>query len=141
MNPPTTLASAMPFFYSFTLALAANATSAAQQLVLAQDSAFDLYAFLAATDQDPMLKSDTVPIMPDNFSVLIQNQSGGNFFSLEPLRRSLICGTTAFYTLAEARAIRFPRKTQLSFVLNNLVAVPITVQFGLKGYKIFDSLP
>lgn len=135
-----TLAQAMPFVYSTTTVIPALATTQPVQMVLANDSSFDLYSFLAVTDQDPMLKADTGSILPDNFSVLVQNQSNGNYFSLEPLRRGAICGSTVFYALPEARAIRFGPKTQLGFTFTNLVNAQITVQFGLKGYKIFDSL-
>lgn len=140
--PAVLMSQAMPYTYSLTFNAIAGGATAAAQLILDNDSLFDFYSWVAATDQDPVVKNtDVGAILPDNFSALIQNQSSGRYFSPEPLRRSMFAGTSVAYALREARAIRFDRKTQLNFQVTNLLpGTAITVQIGLKGYKIFDSL-
>lgn len=137
----TSYADAIQFTYSLTFNAIAGAASLQQPLILDGDSSFDLYAILAATDQDPAVKNtDVGAILPDNFTAMVQLQSTGRNWSSEPLRRSLLCGSTAAYALREARAIRFPPKTQFYItVLNLLPATPLTVQFAFRGYKILGN--
>lgn len=138
---PIPLELQMPFTYSFTFNLNANAAGN-QILVLDNDSEFDLYAITAATDQDGTLTAAVGPVqLPENFSLLLTNQTTGRAMSSELLRRGNVCGNSFTNVLPEGRPIRFPRKTQLQMQILNLVAVPIVVQVAFKGYKVFNSLP
>lgn len=138
---PIPLGTQQPFIYSQTFNLTANAASS-QLLILDNDSDFDLLAITAATDQDGTLTAATGPAqLPENFTLLITNQSTGRQFSNEPLRRGNLCGNAFAFVLPEGRPIRFQRKTQLQLQIQNLVAVAIVVQVAFKGYKILGTLP
>lgn len=137
---PIPLSAQQNFWYGLTLVLGANAT-VSQVLILANDSDFDLYTITASTDQDAPLTANTQGQRPENFSLLLKDMSSGRDFMSEPMRRSNICGLALTGPTPEGRPIRFPRKEQLQVTMTNLVAVQITVQLALHGYKIFTNLP
>jgi hypothetical protein len=142
MRNQYTLGQYQPFFPSVTVALLAVIGNAANPLlILPDDSEFLLSGFEAWTSQDPTLVTDLWFGPPDNFTVYMQIQSTGKYLSLEPLHRSVICGTTRMHYVPEVIPVRFPRKTQLLITIANLTAVAMNVQFVLKGYKAFQSLP
>lgn len=129
-----------PFFYAFTLTLAANA-GGAYTLILGNDSDFDFQSLLAVTDQDASLTANTQGQLPNNFAMSIKDLTSGRDWMSEPIQRGGICGDVLANTLNEGKRIRFPRKQQLTFTLTNLVAVEITVQIILKGSKVFVRGP
>lgn len=129
-----------PFFYAFTLDLDASA-GGDYTLILGNDSEFDLQSIIAVTNQDASLTTNTQGQLPNNFSMLIKDLSSGRDFMSQAIQRGGICGDLLANTLNEGKRIRFPRKEQLSFTLQNLVAVPIQVQIILKGFKVFVRGP
>jgi hypothetical protein len=124
----------LPFSYVVNAVLPASG-SVTQTLVLGQDSDFVLYGFEAATSEDAVTNSQK----PDNFTVLIEDQSTGKALSSEPLRRSLVAGNALNNFVAES-AVRWPRANQFRFTFTNLTAQTLTVQFVMKGYKQLGGL-
>lgn len=128
-----------PQFYAINFTLTAN-QQLTDTLILDNDSEFDLYGFEAVTDQDGTLAAGTAPVfIPENFSVSIENQTTGRKFMNTLIRRGNITGKAFSNFVAEGARIRFPRKTQLSINVQNLVAATIQVQLCLKGYKVFTQ--
>jgi len=129
----------IPFIYSVSIALAGNA-SGSKTLVLGIDSEFELYGFEARTNQDIDLTNPRVAAtsQPDVFTIFITDTSTGRNFFTEPIGRSLIASNSTQNFTPEGVRIRFPRQEQFQFDFVNLTAAALTIQFGFRGYKIFN---
>ena len=133
----------IPFTYSVTIALAA-AASGSRTLVLGIDSEFELYGFEARTSADVLATSPAnaragVVSQPDVFTIFITDTSTGRNLMTEPLGRALICSISTQNFTPEGVRIRFPRQEQFQFDFVNLLPVDaLTIQFGFRGYKIFN---
>lgn len=141
----------IPFSYAVTIAAAnfAAGASASATLVLGTDSEFELYGFEASTSADCAVdtaaNARNVPnTQPDLFSVFIKDTTTGRDLMTTPLRRSQVCGATAYNFTREGLRIRFPRQEQFQFDFVNLTSGPgfaFGLTFILKGYKVFSRLP
>ncbi len=130
-----------PHFYVSNFTLTANAQGT-NLLILDNDSEFDLFALTATTDQDGTLTAATGPTqLPENFSLIIQNQTTARQFMNGLVNRGNICGVQFTNLVPEGARIRFPRKNQFSITVQNLVAITINVQICLKGYKVYSQIP
>ena len=133
----------IPFIYSVSITLAA-AASGSRTLVLGIDSEFELYGFEARTSADILSTTPAnarlgVISQPDVFTIFITDTSTGRNLSTEPLGRSLICSNSTQNFTPEGMRIRFPRQEQFQFDFVNLLpADALTIQFGFRGYKIFN---
>jgi hypothetical protein len=129
----------IPFIYSVSIALAGNA-SGSKTLVLGIDSEFELYGFEARTNQDIDLTNPRAAAtsQPDVFTIFITDTSTGRNFFTEPVGRSLIASNSTQNFTPEGVRIRFPRQEQFQFDFVNLSASALTIQFGFRGYKIFN---
>jgi hypothetical protein len=129
----------IPFIYSVSITLAASA-SGSKTLVLGIDSEFELYGFEARTNQDIDLAAPNTAAVtqPDVFTIFITDTSTGRNFFTEPVGRALICSNSTQNFTPEGVRIRFPRQEQFQFDFVNLTTNSLTIQFGLRGYKIFN---
>ena len=133
----------IPFIYSVSITLAA-AGAGSRTLVLGIDSEFELYGFEARTSADvdltdPATAQATATSQPDVFTIFITDTSTGRNFFTEPVGRSLICSNSTQNFTPEGVRIRFPRQEQFQFDFVNLLpADALTIQFGFRGYKIFN---
>jgi hypothetical protein len=129
----------IPFIYSVSIDLAASA-SGSRTLVLGIDSEFELYGFEARTNQDIDLTAPRTAAVtqPDVFTIFITDTSTGRNFFTEPVGRALICSNSTQNFTPEGVRIRFPRQEQFQFDFVNLTTNSLTIQFGLRGYKIFN---
>jgi hypothetical protein len=130
----------IPFLYSVTAENIAANGSTSKTLVLGIDSEFELYGFEASTDQDIDLADPAAAAtsQPNVFNVFITDTSTGRNLMSEPIGRALICSNSTQNFTPEGVRIRFPRQEQFQFDFNNLTANPLTIQFALRGYKIFN---
>jgi hypothetical protein len=131
----------IPFIYSVSIGLTASG-SGSRTLVLGIDSEFELYGFEASTNQD-IADINTAPqaaatAQPNVFSVFITDTSTGRNLMTEPVGRALICSNSSQNFTPEGVRIRFPRQEQFQFDFVNLTTNSLTIQFGLRGYKIFN---
>jgi hypothetical protein len=131
----------IPFIYSVQITLAGNA-SGSKTLVLGIDSEFELYGFEASTTLDiaDINSSQSTPAttQPNVFTIFITDTSTGRNFMTEPVGRALICSNSTQNFTPEGVRIRFPRQEQFQFDFLNLTNDSMTIQFGLRGYKIFN---
>ena len=129
----------IPFIYSVSITLGANAAGS-RTLVLGIDSEFELYGFEARTNQDIDLTAPRTGVVsqPDVFTIFITDTSTGRNFFTEPVGRSLIASNSTQNFTPEGVRIRFPRQEQFQLDFNNLTAAELRIQFGFRGYKIFN---
>jgi len=139
----------LPFSYAVTIQTAnfAAGATASTTLVLGTDSEFELYGFEASTTIDQVLGPAAANIQavtqnqPDIFSVFIKDTTTGRDMMSTPLRRSQVCGATAYNFTREGLRIRFPRQEQFQLDFVNLTQIAFGLTFVFKGYKVFSRLP
>ena len=135
MREAIPLSQQQPFTYIVPVTLTASG-SASFTLILANDSEFDLQSISATTSADAI--TDATP--PNNFNLIVRDSTSGRDYSSAPVNRNNLAGLVPRNIENEGRCIRFPRKQQLDFQFQNLVAAGLTVQVALKGYKVFTRL-
>lgn len=130
----------IPFIYSVKTDTIGGLGSTSVTLVLGIDSEFELYGFEASTNQDINLASPATAAtsQPNVFSVFITDTSTGRNFMTQPVGRALICSNSTQNFTPEGVRIRFPRQEQFQFDFVNLTGSDLTIQFALRGYKIFN---
>lgn len=111
-----------------------------QTLLFDNDTDFLLYAFTAASSLDASSDANTQGQLPNNFSLLINEQSSARNWSSESLQRSNLCGNFLKFLSPQASRLLIPRKTQFLLTFTNLVAVANTVQFCFVGQKVNSAL-
>lgn len=122
----------IPYIYMITpLPLAANA-SGEVNINLADDSFFALTDFIASTS------ADSTATVPNNFTVRIRDETTGREFSNVPLPQAVVGNRIANTGLREQVFPVFPRLNTFNFQFLNLTGNTITINFGLKGYKVFN---
>lgn len=126
----------LPFHYLVTVTLTSG-SSQAVNLTTQTDSWFQLTTLLGSTTVD-CTRSDgaavTNPFSPNNFSVLITDQSTGRNLSNVRIPQRIISPFQG-YRLPEA--IMFPPNTTLLFDFLDLSAGNNVVSLVLAGYKVF----
>jgi hypothetical protein len=132
----------IPFIYSIKTDAIGSLGSTSVTLVLGIDSEFELYGFEASTNQD-IADINAAPqaaatAQPNVFNVFITDTSTGRNFMTQPVSRALICSNSTQNFTPEGVRIRFPRQEQFQFDFNNLTTNSLTIQFALRGYKIFN---
>lgn len=103
-----------------------------QTLVLDTASDFLFYGYLASTLQDAGSS------VPNTFTVYIKNNTTGIDLTGGYVPQAVIA-PPASYFLEEKVPIRFPRQTQLIFNFLNTFNGSNTINFILKGYKIYKN--
>lgn len=127
----------IPFSYVHTsgsTAIVANG-NVQNTLTMAADCSFELLAILGSCSED----ADT-DIMPNNFSVLITDQSTGRNLASARVPQRCMAGSTNNGNLPEKYPIRFPASCILAFDFLNLTGNSNTVTIVLKGYKIYGTI-
>jgi len=135
MNP-IPLATQQPFSYVVDVTLAAS-SNASYLLILGMDSEFDFYSITATSSLD--IAASATALSTNNFNLLIRDVTSGRDYSTAPVQRNNLAGLVPINVQPEGRCIRFPRKQQLQFQFQNLVASSNVVQVVLHGYKIFQG--
>jgi len=134
MNPPLPTSKIIPFTYMFqplTLAALAPGTSTLQ---MAADSAFELLRMLGISSLD-----NPTDIAPNNFSVQLIDQSTGQQLTSGQVPQAMYCTRSYQWGNDEKYAIQFPAQSIVIGSFVNLQNAQITINFGLKGYKIFQA--
>lgn len=106
--------------------------SGTQTLVLDTASDFLFYGYLSSTSQDAGLSA------PNTFTVYIKNNTTGIDLTGGFVPQAVIA-PPASYFLEEKVPIRFPRQTQLIFNFTNTFSGALSINFILKGYKIYKN--
>lgn len=122
----------IPFTYVVpAITLAANA-SGQQNLVLMADSYFEL-AYIFATGGVDATTENTL-INPNNFSLLIQDNTTGRALMSARVPQRILCGN-AFNGFPQRRPTVFEPQSNLLFDYLNLTAGNNTVTIAMVGYK------
>lgn len=121
--------SIIPFSYRVNITLAANATGAANLLLMA-DSTFEVHYVFGRSSAD-----GATTIAPNNFELSIQDQATGRLFMSQRIPQALLAGN-AFNNAPELRGLQFQPQTNLLFDFINLTNASLTVDVVLKGNKI-----
>lgn len=121
----------LPFIYAVSSGAIAANSQTVTNLTLNQDSVFELHHFLGRTSAD--LANDP---HPNNFSVLIKDSGTGRELMNRAIGQNLVCGPQN-ESIREYRPVQFSPGTILEFTFINLTGVQITVEFAMKGYKLF----
>lgn len=124
----------IPFTYIVTGTVGANA-AVQSTLTMAADSSFELLCFMGSCTQD----ADT-DVMPNNFSVQIQDQSTGRYLSNARVPQRNLAGNTGNgWGAVEKYPIRFPASCVMVFDFLDLSTAGSTITMSLKGYKLYNT--
>lgn len=128
---PTSLI--VPFSYIGTITLAAAAGSNTV-IQMASDSTFELVRFLGLSSAD-------VPTnyWNNNFTVQLTDQSTGRLLSAAPIPQCLFVTNAYQFGNDEKYPIMWPAQAIINLAFVNLTNAQLTVNFVLKGYKIFAT--
>jgi hypothetical protein len=121
----------LPFSYLVTPAQLSSGASIVSTLSFQADSKFEWHWCFASTDQD----GDT-DIMPNNFSVLITDNSTGNKMSNARVPQRILCGPANGGFRRMARPILFAPLSTLEFDFLNLSGTNLNIVLELGGYKV-----
>jgi hypothetical protein len=131
---PTSLI--IPFSYIATIKAIPGMATQATVIQMASDSTFELLRMMAISSAD-------VPAnyFQNNFSVQLTDQSTGRQLSQDFIPQS--CFVTNQYQFGgdEKYPILFPAQGIINLNFTNLTNAALTVNFVLKGYKIFQTSP
>jgi len=135
MNP-IPLANQQPFSYTVNSGVMTGFSNASTLLILGMDSDFDFYYMSASTTG---ATAEVANVITNNFTLLMRDVTSGRDYSTGPVNRFNLAGVIASNVEVEARCIRFPKKQQIQFQFQNLVATDLSVQLVLHGYKVFQG--
>lgn len=123
----------IPFTYVISSGAMAGNASAQVSLTMQADSSFELLRILGTSSLDT--DAETIP---NNFSLLITDQSTGRMLSNIRVPQRLVTMQSMQGMMDEKYPIRFPASCVLLFDFLDLSGNTNTVTIALKGYKLFQ---
>lgn len=124
----------VPFTYMITLVNIAPGVPANQPIIMAADSVFELLRIVCVTSAD-----NPTDFAPNNCSIQLTDGSTGQLLSSAAVPQAMFVTRSYQYGNDEKYPIQFPALAQVQVTINNLLLVNLTVNFGLRGYKIFQK--
>lgn len=121
----------IPFIYTVDAASIAGNSSRQATLIFQADSRFELMAIFAASTAS----NEATEVSPNNFSLLIRDQTTGRDLMSNRVPQRILCGN-AFNGFLQKRGIVFEPQSNLLFDFLNLTGDPISVTVALHGYKL-----
>lgn len=123
----------IPFIYTVTAEDIAASSSRQATLIFQADSRFELMAIFASST----VPEETTQVSPNNFSLLIRDQTTGRDLMSNRVPQRILCGN-AFNGFLQKRGIVFEPQSNLLFDFLNLANAgnPIDVTVALHGYKL-----
>ncbi len=126
----------VPFTYMITILNIAPGVPANQPIIMAADSVFELLRMVAVTSAD-----NPTDFAPNNCSIQLTDGSTGQLLSSAAVPQAMFVTRSYQYGNDEKYPIQFPALAQVQVTINNLLLVNLSVNFGLRGYKIFQKGP
>ena len=133
--------SVIPFIYGVSIVCGASGNNSGT-ITCNQDASFELHFFGARSSIDYKQYDGATwanTEFADTFTALVTEQTTGRQLMNQKVHQRVLCAPSN-KSISERRPVIFPPGTVFTIDLTNLIAVSNTVDFYLKGYKVFSPL-